>query len=278
MPKKIADLIAELPDADRPGKESKFTGPQREAAWKVASAIVDGGRQSLLELVGMIRDGTGDGEANYKPGYALHCVALWVSADGREKQRRVFVDTVASQLGGDSPAKEVQAYLVRELQAVGGPEVAATLGRLLGDAELVDDAAAALVAIGDGAAGQLRAALPSAEGRCRLAIVQALGSVCDADSIAPLVAATKDADADVRLAAVRSLALIGSADAVGAVAKATDAAGGWEKIQATKSCLVLVEKLVAAGKKKAAAPIAELLGKSDDAYVRDAATRAMTGA
>ena len=96
-----------------------------------------------------------------KARYALHCLALRVCKLGNERPRRRFARTLASQIGGDRP-KEVQKYLVQQLQVAGGREVAEALGKLLDDEDLCEPAAQALVAIGDGAAEQLRRALPAA--------------------------------------------------------------------------------------------------------------------
>jgi hypothetical protein len=62
--------------------------------------------------------------------------------------------------------------------------------------------------------------------------------------------------------------------------KAADVEPGWERIQATKNCMVLAEKLVAAGKKSDAAKIYKYLRDTrkdpSEKYVRDAAEKAMT--
>ena len=75
-------------------------------------------------------------------------------------------------------------------------------------------AAMALVAIREGAAPPLRAALPQAKGACKLNVVQALGQIGDRESIPALRALVSDEDREVRLAAAWGLARMGDAGSV----------------------------------------------------------------
>jgi len=157
----------------------------------------------------------------------------------------------------------------------GGGEVVEKLGTLLLDEELCEPAAQALSAIGDGAAEQLRRALPRAKGKCRLTIVQNLGVVRDAISVGALKEAVSDEDGEVRIAAGWALANIGDASSVKLLLRTAEKANGWERIQATKACLLLAEKLRAAGRKNEAMSIYKHLRdtRTDPAerYVCDAA-------
>ncbi len=245
---KVASLVNQMPEADVPGQESKFTGPDPVQAKNIATGILEGGRESILELAGMIRDAAGGGAENYKPGYVLHCIALHVGQPGQEAQRKMFAEAVASKLGGGDTPKEAQAFLARELQVAGGEEVLETLGKLLRDDQLCEIAVQALVAIGGRAAARLREALPAAKGRNRAAIVQALGSLRDAESSAVLREAAGGEERDLRLAAAWALARSGDASGAGAVIRAADRAEGWERIQLTKACLLYAENLFKAGK------------------------------
>ena len=153
------------------------------------------------------------------------------------------------------------------------------LGKLLLDDELVEPATMALLAIRRGAAQQFRAALPSATGKCRQNIIQALGDVKDTESIDSLKSALSDPDREVRLAAGWGLSRMGDAGSVHLLINEADARTGWERIQATKHCLVLAEQLSALGKKDLAERIyVHLRDTRTDApeqYVREAAERAL---
>lgn len=266
----LVALVNKMPDPDQRGRycadidKEKIEGAIRN--------ILKGGRDNIIGVIDMlVEPGKGD---DVKAHYALHCMALHVCKLDNNRPRRRFSRTLASQLGGDRP-KEVQKYLVRELQIAGGKEVVKALGALLVDEELCEPAAQALAAIGDGAAEQLHGALSRVNGKCRLTILQNLGVVRDTKSADALKKAVSNEDGAVRIAAVWALANIGDADSANVLVRAADQAEGWERTQATKACLLLAEKLRAAGRKSEAVRIYRHLRdtRSDPAerYVRDAA-------
>ena len=277
----VAAIVNQLPDADRPGTASKFTGPAPEEAKKLVAAVLSGGREAILELAEMIRDANGKGEKNFKPGYLLHAVTLRVGDKGREKEKLLFTEALASLLGGANPPPGAQEFLLRELQCAGGPEIAKTLGGLLEKPGIWEHALNTLVAIETGAGEQLRKALAGAKGRRRLAILQALGTLRDTASTAALAGATEDKDENTRLAAISGLARIATPACVEPVLKAAAKAKGWEKIRANKASLLLAENLAASGNKDKARETCNLLVNAnqaeDDSYVREAAERVIAG-
>lgn len=279
---KVAGLVNAMPDADSPGKESKFTGPAPEKAQEIADGVLALGRDGILALLGMIHDAVGGGAENYKPGYTLRCAILRVGDAGQEKQRKLLVDAIASRLGEGGAPKEVQKFLIRELQLAGGDHSVGLLGRLLVDEELCEFATQALIAIGDGAAGPLRAAWPKVRGRSRVTIAQALGVVRDGESVDALAEASSDEDGGVRLAAVWALANIGHPGGMSAVLKAAERAEAWERIRMTRACLLLAEKLTASGHSGPARRIYNHLRetRTDDSerHIREAAERGLTRA
>jgi len=272
----ISELIGRLPDPDERGLLSNI---EKETVDSVVSQIYEGGRRSLRALIGLlVEPGRGD---DVKPRYALHCLAVRMCRPDEEKARRAFARTLAMQLGGDKP-KAVQKYLIRQLQVAGGKEVAAALGKMLQDEELYEPAAQALVAIGNGAAGQLRNALPKVDGKMKLTIIQNLGVVRDTESVSALRNALDDNDREVRLAAGWALATIGDADSVDLLLKAADAEGTYERIKAAKACLLLAERLLDAGKRNSAVKIYKHLlstrSGSDEAYICDMANEGLAAA
>ena len=185
------------------------------------------------------------------------------------------------QLGGDKP-KAVQKYLVRQLQVAGGKDVVPALGKMLEDEELYEPAAQALVAIGNGAAEQLRNALPKVDGKMKLMIIQNLGVVRDTESVGALKNALGDDDRDIRLAAGWALANIGDAGSVDLLLKAANADGTYERVTATKACLLLAERLLEVGRKEPAVKIYTHLRDTrsgpDEAYIRAAAEKGLAAA
>jgi HEAT repeat protein len=272
----LADLIGQMPDPDQRGMYC--TNIDKEKIETAITEIHQGGRKNIKGIIDMlVEPGKGD---DVKARYALHVLGLHVCKLDDDKFRRQFAKTLASQLA-DRP-KAVQAYIVQELQAFGGKEVVAELGALLTDEDLCEPAAMALAAIREGAAEQLRDALPKAKGKSRLTVVQNLGIVRDTDSVPELRKAAKDEDQDIRIAATWALANIFDAGSADLLLDIADKSQGWERIQATKAALLLAERLLAAGQKSDAAGIYKHVRdtRSDPAekYIRDAAGSALAAA
>jgi HEAT repeat protein len=199
-----------------------------------------------------------------------------VCRPSKAEQRGLFVDAIVAKLGSDAP-KAVKATLIRELQVAGGKAAVQVLGKFLADDELYTWAASALLAIRQGAAGEFRKALPAATGRAKATIIQNLGLLGDAQAVPAIKQAADDGDPDVRLAVCGALANLGDEGSVDILIKASNAEG-WQRIQVAKACLVLAEKLAAAGKKPAAEKIYRHLKetrKDDEKYLRDLAAAAL---
>jgi hypothetical protein len=274
----IADLVSRMPDSDQPGKTSTFTGPDPAAAEKIFGEILAGGREAIGALIDLVRATTDPDFRDYRPQYVLHGLAILAGRPGNEAARKVFADAIAEALGSTRYWRGVKALLIQELQAAGGPECATVLGGLLGDGDLCEPAAMALVAIG-GTAETFRKAFPAAKGKSRATIAKALGTLKDAASLEALTAAAGDPDRDVRMAAVWGLARIGDPAAGEIALKAASAEDGWERTGGAKACLLLAEVLAAAGKRDEAKRVYEGLreGRKDpkDAYLRDAVARGL---
>lgn len=275
---KLKSLVARMPDAD--GRGMYTQNIDKEKTESAVAEIAKGGRADVEGLVEML--GAPGADENVKPHYALHCVVNYALIAGDEPMRKDVCGLLAAKLSDAAVSTYNKAFLCQELQWAGGAEAVGALGKLLTDDELTDPAAAALTAIGTGAGDQFRAAVSGAKGECRLAVIQALGAVEDTPSIGTLREALADADREIRLAAGWGLARMGDAGSVDVLLKAADVEPGWERIQATKHCLVLAEKLQESGEKARAEQIFQHLrdSRSDpsERYVRDAAEKALAGA
>lgn len=265
-------LVASLPGPDQRGQFGTVDKAQVE---QTIAALHAGGRDTVLGLIDLlVEPGKGD---DIKPHYALHALAVHVTALDDDAPRAAFAATVAQQLLGKPPG--VQRTLCRVLQVAGGKECAPALGKLLLDEPLCEPAAQALAAIGAGAAEQLAAALPKAKGSCRRTLVQSLGFVRGKQAAAALRAAIADPDREVRTAATWALANIGDASAADAILTTADAAKGWERMQHTKACFRLADALADADRKPDAARIHTHLrdSRTDPAekHVRSAAIQAL---
>jgi HEAT repeat protein len=271
---KLRELVESLPGK---GGKDMPKDTDKEAMEKTLAEILGRGKEGVRGLADLIAP---PGKApDAKARYALHAVAVLACRQGK-KERAAFAEALASTLADDRPA-DVKTCLIRELQVAGGKEQAPALGKFLTDEKLGEPAAQALLAIGPATAGEFRKALPRAKGKNRLTVVQALGVLRDADSAPALRKAVKDPDRDTRLAAAWALGNIGDAGSVALLLEAADVKPSWERTQATKACLVLAERLQAAGRRAEAMTIYGHLEKTrtdpSEEYIRDLAERAQKG-
>lgn len=237
--------------------------------------LVEAGPDAVPEIVAML--------VELRPGedvqarHALH--ALAVSAGGIDGPRREAVaKAIAAALDGERP-KEVQGFLIRQLQVVGGPEVIEALARRLTDLELGGYAAQALVAIGKEAAAALREALASATGSVRVAIVQALGTLRNREAAGALKQLARDEDSQMRQTVLWALANAGSGSSTPLILDAVKKEEGYARTQAVKAAFLLAERLAAAGRKQEAArlygSLRNLEFSSHEAYITQSAEDAL---
>jgi len=273
--KTVAELVGRIPDLD---KDGKFTGPEPRDARRIFDVILEGGEEDLGHLIDMIAE-LDDGK-DYRARYVLHGIVGYVCEAGRDAQQDLVRRTFAKQLGSGR-TKPVKGFLLRELQVCGGADEMGAIGALVTDSELSVDATNAGLAIREGAAEQFRAALAKASGGPRLNVLQALGVLQDKASVPVFLAAARDADRDVRLTALWGVANTGDVRGVDALIAAAGSEG-YERTQVTKCCLLLGEKLVAAGDKASAARIYRHLMTTrtteSEQYVREAVQRAFLAA
>ncbi len=274
---KLKALVDQMPDPD--GRGMFTQNIDKEKIDKAVAAICEGGADNVRGLVEMLAEpGTVE---DAKPHYALHCVVNHTLVVKDEKARKAFCDVLAAELAGEHSDYN-RSFLCQTLGWAGRREAVDALGGLLLNEALCDPAAMALAAIKDGASDVLRGAASKAKGRCRLAIIDALAALADAGSAGILKDALDDPDREVRIAAGAGLAKIGDASAANLLIEAAKAEPGWERIQATKNCMVLAEKLAAAGKKGDAEQIYKFLRDTrkdaSEQYVREAAEKALAEA
>ena len=267
-------LVDQMPNPD--GRGMYTENIDKEKIEKAIAAIYKGGRANVQGLVEMLGEpGT---EEDVKPHYALHCVLNHTLIVKDDKARKEFCDVLAAELSGNH-SDYVKSFLCQTLQWAGRREAVPALGKLLTNEALCDPAAMALVAIKDGAADELRKAVPNVEGKCRLAVIDALAALADPKSGSPLKDALDDEDREVRIAAGAGLAKIGDSSSADLLIKAANVEPGWERIQATKNCMVLAEKLAAAGKQSESQKIYKYLRDTrkdaSEKYIRDAAHAAL---
>ena len=201
---------SELDDALR---RVSFNGAQK--AGELGSVLAELSPEALAELCDrLVEPGTGD---DTQARMALNGLTWYTASDGSAVQRAKYIGVLCAALEGDRPS-EVKTFLIRQLQLVGDERAVPALGALLGDEQLYNPAAQALLAIGgERAATAFREALPSAQGPQRVAVIDALGVLRDQQSVPILAKDAEAASEDVRAAAIAALANIGGEAAAGHV-------------------------------------------------------------
>ncbi|MGD0089979.1 MAG: HEAT repeat domain-containing protein [Planctomycetota bacterium] len=243
----LAALVDTVPDADKAGRNpGTLTAPDLETMKKTYDEIAKGGKQSVAALVNMlVEPGKGD---DYKARYVLHGLVTYAGRPENEDLRPVVREGLLSTLGGNTP-KGVQKYVLEELKHIGSTADAAAIGAFLADDDLCEFAAQALVAMRD-ASGIFRKALPAANGKNKLTVIQALGVLRDTQAADELKKSLSGTAPDIRLAAAEALANIGEASAADALLDAADGAKDFERIKLTEAALRLAQRLVESDKKK----------------------------
>jgi len=276
----LADIVDRVPDLDEGGKKGgmkgKLTGPPwHDAVRDVFDPVLAGGKRAVLALIDMLHE-VDDG-SDYKVRYTLHGLSVYTCRKGKEKERAAVIDAYTAALGQDRPAA-IKEFLVWELETVGDKRAVPALTGFLDDETVGPDAVRTLVAIGEGAAAPIRAALAKADGPMRLHLVQAAGRLGDEAAAAHLRKAAEADDEDLRITARWALATLGDATSAETCLAGVEARH-WERAKAVKACLLLAENLAAAGNRRAATGMYKRLKQAcaaeEDAYLREACDRGL---
>ncbi len=228
----IADVLAQMPAGNGQDLSSLMSD--------LASTGADGVRQ----LVSMLKaPGQGD---NANVQYAISGLSAFVSsqdAGQRSRLAEAYIQSLGSLADSDS-----KAFIISQLQTVGGNESVDALAALLTDATLCGPAARALAVIGtDEAARALTTALPTASADAQKHIIDAIGEarVSSAESaLLGLVGQGKPNQKEVLYALGRT----GSTAALTTLARAAAAAGfTTEGTGANEAYISLLKHLATAG-------------------------------
>jgi len=171
----VTDVLAKLP-ADEAAQGTPLI-----------AQLVKMGPPATVELCKMIiAPGKGD---DSKARFALHGMALHVMRADAQAERQMFETALLQGLAASADPL-ARTFIINQVQLVGKADSVAPLGKLLGDADLCEPAAQALLEIRTGAAEQFRAALGAAKGKNLVTIVHALGMLADKESAAAILPLT----------------------------------------------------------------------------------------
>lgn len=231
---KIADLLAQLPARD--AKQLKGNMVEIEQL----------GNEGFVTLMaGLSAPGQGK-NANLE--YAIGGYSAYVSQTGKEAQRSNAVLAYCSVLE-KAADKQVKSFLISQLELVGKDDAVSCLQSYLTDEQLADPASRALVKINTPAAkAALHTALPTAPGKAKLSVIEALGLSRFKAAVPALHQLVNSNDPEVVKVTLSALAQIGdpaSADLLGAAAKRSNYQ--YDQNGATSALLIYAESLLKDG-------------------------------
>ena len=261
----VADVLAQMPVK----KQAEYDKVIRELA-----ATGEAGVEALVKMLGAPGKGSNAGVE-----YALSGLAHYVSAKGHEKERALAAKGFLNALAR-SDARETKAFILRQLEVMGGNECVEPLAEYLNDPTLSGPASRALAAIGTPEAGNaLVAALKQRTGtpKTQADVITAIGAMKADGAEEPLQPFAGNADESLRKAALHALARVGTTASAPLLREAAARAGyTLEKGGANEAYVALLKRLAEgpATRKfaaKAAATLAKDAAKAGQTHTREAA-------
>lgn len=197
---------------------------------------------------------------------------------GNEAELKSIRTALLGVLDSDATYAAKQ-YVCRELSIIGNDDCVPTLAKLLADEKLSDMARFALERIpGEAVDKALMTALPKAEGKARIGIVNTLGNRACRAAVAETAKLAGSSDEMLAGAATAALGKMGGSEAAAALAKAADGASEKLKPAVYDACLQCAEQMAAEGDKAQARKIYQSLNKTGvPQLVRTAALRGIVG-
>lgn len=231
----------------------RFPAQNTEARQTLASQLMGMGSEGILLVCRLlVPPGTGD-DTNAR--YALSALATYVSQEGGEKARELYAKALIKALDKQTN-KEVQAFLIRQLQRTGKKESIKPLKRYLANKRLCEPATQALLAIGTPEAEKvLLKALKRATGANRVTLIKALGELQNKEATKKILPFATDTNDELRQVTLFALANIGDPLAEKAVSTVSLEAPSYERISAPSVYLLYAQRLSESGHKMQSANI-----------------------
>jgi len=184
-------------------------------------------------------------------------------AYGKPAELKKFEASLLDVLKSDAKYAGKQ-YACRELSIIGTEQSVPVLAPMLTNQEYSDMARYALERIpGEAVDKALLAALPKAEGKARIGIVNSLGERGAKSAVAEIGKLAASSDAVLSGAAISALGKIGGAEAGEALVKAEESVSGdANKWQYYDACLKCADRLLADGKKAEARKLYVVVNKT----------------
>lgn len=247
----VADVLAQMP-VEKQAEYEKLIGE--------LGALGEDGVQMLVDRINP--PGKGD---NSKVDYALSGLTHFVAAKGNEAVRKTVSKAYQKALEA-ATERETKAFIIRQLQLLGGDECVETLASLLSDESLCSPACCALVAVGsDDAKAALTSALKLRNGsqQTQESLIQAVGDIRATQAEDILIGMLTSGNAELRPVLLQALAKTGTLKSLDVLAGEA-AAEGYKvnKTSATGAYAALLGRLAAQGHTKEVAKAVRKLQKS----------------
>lgn len=262
-----ADVLAQMP-AQEQKAYNELIGQ--------LSAADEGAVQTLIGMINAPGKGS-----NAQVDYALSGLSHYVMAKGKENER-VVVSKAYCQALETVSERETQAFLIRQLEIMGGDEAVETLAGFLNDERLSGPAARALSRIDTKMAGtalvsslKRRMGTPKTQRDAMNAIAEMQpGNVEGAETL--LLTFASNTDMNLRKTALYALSCVGSEASLETLEKAAESVHyTMEPSGANEAYIRLLKRLVADGKRevveKAAKNLQKKAHKADAQQTREAA-------
>ena len=200
-------------------------------------------------------------------------------AYGKPEELKKYEAALIDVLKSDAKYAGKQ-YAARELSIIGTDQSVPVLAGMLTNQEYSDMARYALERIpGEAVNKALLAALPTAEGKAKIGIVNSLGERGCVAATAEIAKCAEGSDKTLCGAAISALGKIGGADAVKALDKALESAADNQKTLVYDAYLKVAEKMMSKGDRPGALRIYRNLNKEGvPQLVRTAALKGMVNA
>ncbi len=230
----------------------RFPAQNTEARQALASQLMGMGSEGILLVCRLlVPPGTGD-DTNAR--YALSALATNVSQEGGEKARELYAKALIKALDKQTN-KEVQAFLIRQLQRTGKKESIKPLKRYLDNKRLCEPATQALLAIGTPDAEKVLLKALRATGANRVTLIKALGELQNKEATKKILPFATDTNDELRQVTLFALANIGDPLAEKAVSTVSLEAPSYERISAPSVYLLYAQRLSESGHKMQSANI-----------------------
>ncbi|MCD8267722.1 MAG: DUF1080 domain-containing protein [Parabacteroides sp.] len=259
-----ADVLAQMP------------AEQQAEYNKLINDLKGTGEEGVMMLIEMIK-APGKG-SNAQVDYALSGLTHYVAAKGEESARLATANAYIKALDKVNE-RETKAFIIRQLQLLGGDESIDALAAYLGDESLSGPASRALAAIGTENAGKaLKAGLMRRMGtpKTQKDIIIAIGEAQVEGSEDLLKALLNSDDADMQKAVLYALSRTGTKASIKELSEAAAAANyTMTKNNANEAYIALLKRVITQGDvkeaEKAANDLMKKAAKAGKMQTRDAA-------